>query len=35
MVTKFSVPFCIAIGIIYGKAGLSQFTEKEVNDKTF
>ena len=30
---KFSVPFCIAIGIIYGKAGLSQFTEKEVNDE--
>lgn len=30
---KFSVPFCVAAGIIYGKAGLAQFTEQQINDQ--
>ena len=29
---KFSVPFCIASGLFFGKAGLSEFTEKQIKD---
>jgi len=30
---KFSVPFCIAIGLKYGKAGLEEFSDKKIKDK--
>ena len=30
---KFSVPFCIAIGLIFGKAGLSEFTEEQIKNR--
>ena len=29
---KFSTPFCMAVGFVYRKAGLSQFTEARVHD---
>ena len=29
---KFSVPYCIAVGLIDGQAGLKQFTEKRLQD---
>ncbi len=29
---KFSVPFCIAVGLIDGAAGLGQFTEERISD---
>ena len=29
---KFSVPFCIAAGLVDGAAGLGQFTEEKIND---
>ena len=29
---KFSVPFCIAAGLFFGKAGLVEFTEKQIKD---
>ncbi len=29
---KFSVPFCIAVGLIDGAAGLGQFTEERITD---
>ena len=29
---KFSVPFCIAAGLVDGAAGLGQFTEQKIND---
>ena len=30
---KFSVPFCVAIGLKYGKAGLEQFVDKKIKDE--
>jgi len=29
---KFSVPYCIAVGLIDGAAGLSQFTDEKIRD---
>ena len=31
---KFSVPYCIAVGLIDGQAGLKQFTEKRLQDSS-
>jgi len=31
---KFSVPFCIAVGLVDGAAGLGQFTEERIADET-
>ena len=31
---KFSVPYCIAVGLLEGAAGLSQFTEEKIRDET-
>jgi 2-methylcitrate dehydratase PrpD len=31
---KFSVPFCIAVGLIDGAAGLGQFTDERIADET-
>ena len=30
---KFSVPFCIAVGLYFGKAGLLEFTEEQINNR--
>jgi 2-methylcitrate dehydratase PrpD len=30
---KFSVPFCIAVGLYFGKAGLLEFTEKQIKNR--
>ena len=30
---KFSTPYCIAIGLLKGKAGLAEFDEKNINDQ--
>ena len=30
---KFSVPFCIAVGLYFGKAGLLEFTEEQIKNR--